>query len=225
MTSLIAIQRAKNALEKQDTNKYTNLNDWDFEDALNKGLSDWLRRQHHGMNLKKEGDEETEIRIDDLQVLLKSTPISVNQPTAIYNEISRLPKDYRYYKKLTPIVTKGNCKEVTLKSFLVEEANTDHYLKDYTMSPSFDFEETFHTMLSNKFRIYHNNDFVINEVILTYYRNPSYISCDKKDFDKVWEWKDDVAELIIDEAIGILAGNIEHQNAYELATKRTENNN
>ena len=80
-------------------------------------------------------------------------------------------------------------------------------------------------MLSNKFRVYHNNDFKVDEVVLTYYRNPAKISCKKRDYDNVWEWKDDVAELIINEAVKILAGDIENINAYEIVSRKQEEDN
>lgn len=80
-------------------------------------------------------------------------------------------------------------------------------------------------MASNKFRVYHNGDFKIDEVLLSYYTNPKYISCEKKDFDTPWQWKDDVAEVVIDEAIKLLSGNIEAQNAFALAKARVEENN
>lgn len=224
MTSGIAIQRGKQRLQKQDTNFNSNFLDDEWEDAFNKAVNDWVRRQHHGFNPFKEGDEETEQRVDDLQILLTDRKISVNN-RGIYSETSKFPVDYRYYKRLTPIVTKGNCKKVTIKSYFVEESNVDDYIKDWTFTPSFEFEETFHTLMSNKFRVYHNNDFQVDEVLLTYYRNPQLISCQKKHYDRVWEWKDDVAEIIIDEAVKILSGDIENNSAYELANKRVEEDN
>jgi len=224
MTSGIAIQRGKQRLQKQDTNFNSNFLDEEWEDAFNKGKNDWLRRQHHGSNQFKEADEQTEQRVDDLQILLTDRKISMNN-RGIYSETSRFPVDYRYYKRLTPYVSKDNCKKVMIKSFFVEESNIDDYLKDWTFKPSFDFEETFHTLVSNKFRVYHNNDFTVDEVLLTYYRNPAHISCQKRDYDVIWEWKDDVAELIIDEAVKILAGDIENNSAYELADKRVETDN
>lgn len=39
------------------------------------------------------------------------------------------------------------------------------------------------------------------------------------------EFKDDVAEIIIDEAASILAGDIEHTSAYQITSKRKEKNN
>jgi hypothetical protein len=225
MTSGIAIEYIKQRIQKQDTNFNSNFLDEEFEDALNKGLNDWVRRQHHGFNQFKEGDENTEQRTDDLQILIvPEKKISVID-RGIYSEISKLPEDYRYYKRITPIVSKDNCLQVRLKSFFIEESNVDDYLKDWTFTPSFDFEETFHTLSSNKFKIYHNKDFKIEEVLLTYYRNPLKISCLKRDYDKKWEWKDDVAEVIIDEAVKILSGDIENTSSYELANNRVENNN
>lgn len=224
MTSGIAIERIKQRLQKQDTNFNSNILDEEFEDAINKAVSDWVRRQHHGFNFFKEADEQTEQRVDDLQILLTDRKISMND-RGIYSETSRFPIDYRYYKRLTPYVSKGNCKKVIIKSLFVEESNIDDYLKDWTFKPSFDFEETFHTLVHNKFRVYHNKDFTVDEVLLTYYRNPSHISCLKRDYDVAWEWKDDVAELIIDEAVKILAGDIENSSAYELANKRVEEDN
>lgn len=224
MTSGIAIERIKQRLQKQDTNFNSNFLDEEYEDALNKGLNGFLRRQHHGANQFKEGDEQSEQRVDDLQILLTDKRISIIEKD-LYVETYKIPSDYRYYKRLTPIVSKGSCDKVNIKSYFVEEANVDDYMKDWTFKPSFDFEETFHTMLSNKFRVYHNNEFKVEEVILTYYRNPLKISCLKRDYDKLWEWKDDVAELIIDEAVKILAGDIENINAYEIANKKIEEDN
>ena len=59
MTSGIAIERIKQRLQKQDTNTNSNILDEEYEDALEKGLNDWLRRQHHGFNQFKEGDEQS----------------------------------------------------------------------------------------------------------------------------------------------------------------------
>ena len=224
MNSKIAIQRIDNALEKQASSSNANLNNWDKEDALNKALNDWIRRQVHGNNPRREGSEESQMRVDDLQPLLvPERKISVtNGP--IFSDTSKLPENYRYYNRLTPVVTKGQCQSVRIKSTFVENANTDDLLQDWTFAPSFDFEQTFHIMASNKFRTYHNGEFEIEHILLSYYKDPKYISCENKDFDIPWEWKDGVAELIIDEAIKLLSGNIEAQNAFALAKARVEEN-
>lgn len=225
MTSKIAIQRIDNALEKQATNANPNFTRWDKEDAINKGLNDWIRRQVHGSNQPREGEEESQMRVDDLQpILVRDRKVSVISGDIIA-ETSKIPKDYRYYNRLTVLASKGDCSKVPMKSYFVENGNVDDYLQDYTFSPSFDFEQSFHIMSSNKFTIYHNNDFTVDEILLSYYKNPQKISCEIKDFDKEWEWKDDVAEVIIEEAIKNLAGNIENQNAYAISSKNVEENN
>jgi hypothetical protein len=75
---------------------------------------------------------------------------------------------------------------------------------------------------NNRIQLYHNNDFEVNKLYLSYYRNPIKISCDKIDYDKEWEWNDDIAHLIIDEAIKLLAGNTENITAYQISNQRTE---
>lgn len=225
MNSKIAIQRIDNALEKQGSSSNANFTSWDREDALNKGLNDWIRRQIHGTNPYKEGSEESEMRVDDLEpLLIPEKKISVTNGS-IYSDTSKLPENYRYYNRLTLIVNKGDCKDIRIKSKFVENGNVDDLLEDWTFSPSFDFEQAFHIMASNKFRVYHNGEFEIDSILLSYYKNPKYISCEIKDFDIPWEWKDDVAEVIIDEAVKLLAGNIEAQNAFALAKARVEENN
>lgn len=226
MNSKIAIQRINNALEKQDTGSNANFTNYDKEDALNKGMSDLIRRQVHGGNMYKEGSEESTMRVDDLQpILIVDKKMSVTKNTKIFVDTVKIPADYRYYNRLTIVASKECCENVEIKSTFVENGNVNDYLQDYTFSPSFDFEQAFHIMYSNKFRVYHNDDFKIEEVKLSYYKNPKYISCKLQDFEIDWEWKDDFAELIIDEAIKLLAGNIESQNAFQLASKRTEDNN
>ncbi len=85
--------------------------------------------------------EETTMKVDDLQPLLKSKKVSIIQGTKVYNDIHKLPSDYRYFNRLTPIVTKDKCSRIRIKSRLVEEANIDEYLRDWSMQPSFDFSQ------------------------------------------------------------------------------------
>lgn len=223
MTSKIAMKRIDQALEKLDTETNANFDWWAKEDALNKACNDWVRRQFHGTNQYKEGQEESTTRVDDLQVLLREVSLKfVNGNN--YADTSKLPKNYRYYNLLTVFATKDDCNNIQIPSLFVENSNVNDYLSDWTISPDFDFEQCFHVLLDNHFRIFKSN-YKIERVLLSYYKNPDYIDCSKKKMDKVWEWKDDVAEVIIDEAVKLLAGNIEYSSAFQLANNRVENNN
>lgn len=139
-----------------------------------------------------------------------------------FYETEKLPTDYLFFKRLTPIVTNRECKDLSIVSHLEEEANVD--MLSHPIA-SFKFEETFHTMLGNRFHIYHNDEFVINKANLVYYRLPKYVKFDRRNLNKTLEFKKDVCEMIIDEAVKILASDIESVNQKTLAQERVESNN
>lgn len=224
MNSKIAIQRSKQALEKQDTNAFANLTNWDYEDSYNKALTDWYRRQDWGTNQRREGEESSEMITDDLQVFLTSKKLSVSN-YEIFGETAKLPLNYRYYNRLALKVEKDGCIQSTFPSKFRENANVDVLLSDWNTQPSFDFEQAFHVLLSNKFKVYTNGDFKILSAELYYFKAPKKISCELKDMEVEWEVKEDVAELIIDEAIKNLGGNIQHITAAQTAENRTTINN
>lgn len=223
MNSLIASRRIDDGLEKQATSANGNFTPSHKEDAVNKVLSDWIRRQMQGINLLKASQEETTMKIDDLQILLVEKSLNVRKGKLSVDS-DTIPSNYRYYNKLSVYASKGNCSNVLIPSIFVENGNVDEYLSDATFSPSFEFEQCFHVLLNDKFRIFTGNNFEVDRALLSYYRNPLNISFQKEHLKEEWEWKEDVAELIIDEAIKYLAGNIEHLNAYQTTDKRLQEN-
>ncbi len=218
MTLLQVSTKIDLRLNKSASSDYDNIWGYVKQEAFNKALLEWVRRQKRGKNQTREGDEETSDRVDDLQVLLKVEELSFKYKKK-FVETSKLPTDYLYYKRLTPYVSKGNCSSVYIKSHLREEANVDELITD----PSFEFEETFHTMIGNRLHVYHNDDFVIDTVILTYYRKPKFYNFKK--LDDVIEFKDDVCDVIVDEACKIISSDIESLNQKALAEQRGEFNN
>jgi len=206
-------------LNKGDTQDYDNLWRYHKANAFNKAVTDWIRRQYRGKNQTQEGDEESAARVDDLQILLKSDGLTFRDK-GFYVETGRLPSDYLYYKRVTPYVNKSTCSNIRIKSYLKEEANVDQLLN---VIPSFDFEETFHTLKGNRVNVYHNNDFTIDKIELTYYRKPKVYNFSK--LDDTIEFKDDICEILIDESCKILASDIESFNQKGGAQERAENNN
>ena len=74
-------------------------------------------------------------------------------------------------------------------------------------------------ILGNKIRIYNNDKFNIVDPILTYYRRPAYIQVTGtldsytgliSTVDVESEFKDDIVELILDEAASIISGDIDN---------------
>ena len=218
MDSRTASVKINLRLEKLDSSDYINITRHQKEEAVNKAVLDLIRFD------VKTKDELNRFSIDDLQILLKEEKLSIVNRDS-YVETAKIPSDYLFFKLLTPKCNKGLCEDVFIKSTLIEVANVDEYLQNYNTQPSFDFEETFHCMMGNKYRVYHNNDFSIEEVKLIYYRKPAKISFADVDNTKTWEWKDDLAELIIDRAVELLAADTENQSTYQTSAQRNANNN
>ena len=187
---------------------------------LNKAINEWVRRQLHGKNQTQEGDEESTIRVDDLQVLLK--PSSLNSRNkGLFNQTDKLPIDYLHYKRVTPVVNKGKCSKIRIKSHLREEANVD----DLNLLPSFKFEETFHTLMGNRINIYHNKDFNIDKVDIIYYKKPKVYEFSKPRLNDNIEFKEDVCELLVDDACTIISSDLQDLNAKAILEARAEKNN
>lgn len=221
MTNADAIDKISLRLNKLYSQDYDDIETWKMSEAVNKAVDEVVRRGLKGNNRREEGDEETSFAIDDFAILLKNR-MSSTQKSDIYDTVS-IPDDYRYFKRLTPIVSKNNCSGIRLKSIFIEEANVDNYLNDFNSRPSFDFEETFHTEFGKTFKVYHNKDFTIDNVDLVYYRNPKVINLEDGSTTP-WEFKDDLCEIIVDNAVKIIAGDTENTIPYQSADKRIDIN-
>lgn len=206
-------------LNKGASSDYDNIWGYIKQEAFNKAINEWVRRQYRGNNISREGAEESTARVDDLQILLKKDGMTIRDK-GLYVESNKLPADYLYFKRLTPYVSKGNCQSIAIKSHLREEANVDDLLPTL---PSFKFEETFHTLIGNRAHIYHNKDFTIDKVELTYYRKP--IIYDFKKLSTVVEFNDDKCDILVDEACKIISSDIESLNQKALTQERAETNN
>lgn len=226
------VVKLKFRLNKGDTNYYENLTPTHIEEVCNKGLLDWSRTQLHGGNQYREGKENTIFRIDDLQFLITPKVLSF---TSIkdYAETIKLPKDYFQYSTVRLLVEKDGCsKDIDID--LVENGNVFKLINDWSNQASFDFEECKITITENKIQIFHGNDFEVKEVKLYYYRLPAKIkvigsynanSSNINTVDSVWEFKDDVCEVIIDYIASILSADIESINQKQITEQRAKEAN
>ena len=62
--------KIKQRMNKIDSQDYDNIKSWEIAEAFNKAQLEWCRRQLAGTNIRKEGDEMSKRRIDDLSILL-----------------------------------------------------------------------------------------------------------------------------------------------------------
>lgn len=229
LTLKLKIQQRLNKLASFD---YDNIQNWQIVEAFNKAAVDWCRRQLHGTNLTKTGDEQSKRRIDDLQILLKTTtPIASKKD--LYYTIG-IPEDYFEYKRVSFKATTECCEANDFVVYLVEEENVDIYLRDPLKNPNFKWRETFCTLLGNTVKIFTKNNFDISEVLFTYYKQPRRIEFAGTSnpytglvsaADVESEFKDDIVEVLIDECVKILAADIENYNRNQLADQSVESNN
>lgn len=223
--------KIKQRLNKLASNDYDNIECWQYVEAYNKAQREWVRRNLHGGNIYKQGDEQTTARIDDLQILITPHKFTIAKTVPDHIETSELPSNYMRYKRLD-VTVKADCGTKSISTNLIEEGNVQSYYNDWTLTPSLEWEETFHTFSSNKVNVYKNEDFNISSVTLYYYRQPIEISlanCPSIDGTELGdinpEFKDDLVEIIIDEAVSILAADIESPNASVISQNRYTKNN
>ena len=209
-------------LNKLASFDYDNIECWQIAEAFNKAQREWYRRQVHGVNALKETAEESIVSIDDLQRFIRSKELLGTNKDKAFDTVT-IPSDYFHFIRLTAYADNGKCKNREMTVYMGEEANVDVLLTDTLKGPDFDWAETFATMHDNKFSIYTNDKFVITKSKLHYYKKPADISFDgcvdpgtgATTGDVECEFRDGVVEMIIDEAVAILAGDIESFNQYQ----------
>lgn len=222
-------------LNKISSNDYDNIECWHIVEAFNKAQIEWVRRQIRGGNIFQDGDEQSRRRIDDLQRLLTPVPLPIQDRGIFYETVSELPDNYLEYKRIDVMATSECCDDPRpMQVYLAEEDNRAQLLRDEMKKPSFDWAETFSTLINNRARIFTNDDFKLGDAELTYYRFPIYIEiagcvdpytgqAPANNIES--EFKDDIVELIIDEAVAIVAGDIESGNQFSRGSDSAERSN
>ena len=104
LNSTIVI-KVKQRINKLDSQDYDNLECWQIVEAFNKAQVEWCRRQLHGLNIVKEGDEQSTRRKDDLQVLLISDPITMTDKKDFFS--GPVPGDYLQWKRVDVFACHG----------------------------------------------------------------------------------------------------------------------
>jgi hypothetical protein len=229
--------KVKQRLNKLASEDYDNIECWQIQEAFNKAQLEFCRRQIHGNNQRREGDESTKMLIDDMQRLLVNDTMTMtytSQSCPHFYQTEALFADYLYFKRMEVDSTSECCGDRCLRVHLEEVADVNELLADELSKPSIEWGETFCTMADNRINIYTDGTFSLDNARLHYYRRPADIEingCVNPSTDAPYtadvecEFKDDIVELIIDEAVSILAGDIELFNNYQRAKQNATMNN
>lgn len=226
----IKIQQRLNKLASSD---YDNIECWQIAEAFNKAQTEWFRRQVHGLNLRKESAEQSIALIDDLQKFVVTQELKGTNKGKFFESVV-LPDDYAHFIRVSAEATKDGCQSPrTLTVYLAEEANVNQLIDDDFKGPSFDWSETFGTIMGDKVRIYTNDKFTVTESNISYYRKPKKVVFDgcvnpytgAAGYDQPCEFREDVIELMIDEAAAILAGDMESFQQYQRQMQNAQRSN
>jgi hypothetical protein len=224
--------KIKQRLNKLASLDYDNIECWQIQEAFNKAQLEWVRRMMYGLNTRREGTEQSTGLVDDLQVILKSQDLTPVDKQTFFE--ATLPADYLYYVR-TDVYANSKCCPDKRKMVVyeVEEANMGVLLTSDTKGPSFEWAETLSTLVGDKLRVYTNGEFNITDVGLVYYRTPRQVQfqgCVNPITGQAFtanqecEFKDDVAEILVDQAAAILAGDIESMNQYQRQSQEVQKN-
>lgn len=237
MTNALLQIKIKERLNKLASLDYDNIECWQVSEAFNKAQLEWVRRQVHGANQFKEGDESSKMNIDDIQLLITdtlTTPIVLSKYD-VYYEAKSLPSDYLYFKRFSVKAISDCCKDPRqMTVYLAEVANVDILLNDDFRQPSAKWGETFCTLANNKLKVYTNNEFDLTQPVLYYFRKPREVefeNCVNPSTGAIaisnitCEFKDDITEMLVDEAAAILAGDIESSMQYQRNKQNSTSNN
>ena len=223
--------KIKQRLNKLASLDYDNLECWQVQEAFNKAQLEWTRRQIYAINIRKEGTEQSSGLVDDLQKLMKHEVLPTVDKDIYFNAV--IPSDYLHYVRTDIFAKIDCCPERRMTVYEVEEANISVILNNKDKQPSFEWAETVCTVMSDKLKIYTNNEFGITQCHLTYYRKPievQFNGCTDPSTGNVFtadqncEFNDDVAEVICDNAAMILAGDIESITQYQREQQNVQSN-
>lgn len=225
--------KIRQRLNKLSSFDYDNIECWMIQEAFNKAQLEWVRRRLHGLNALRESSEQTVTVVDDLQILLSEINLKgIESPK--YFETDIIPANYLHFVRISAKAKTDCCPPRTFSSiYQAEEANVDMLLGDNFKQPSFEWAETFCTILGDKVRIYTDGKFSIVDPKLVYYRKPKDIQilgCTNISTGQTFttnvecELKDDICEILVDEAAAILAGDIESMNQYQRETQNAQRN-
>lgn len=223
--------KVKERANKLDSLDYDNIECWQIAEAYNKVQIEWSRKVVQGYNLRKQGDEASKFSIDDLQLLLVDTPIVITKRDGYY-ESDILPDNYLWWKRVQADTLMECCPARRLKIHLSETANIDDMLDDEFKRPSAEWGDTFAVLIGNRIRIYTNNEFDVQDARLIYYRRPvdiqiadcfNIVTGDVNTVNVDCEFKDDIAEILVDYTVAVLAGDTELFNTMQRTQQAVTN--
>ena len=222
--------KIRERLNKLASSDYDNIEDWKIAEAFNKAQLLWVRRQIDDSEISPK-DESMLVDRDDLSKIIVTTPSLSGVKQSNYYEYDK-PENYMNFKRFVTNAKNTCCPKRRMTVYNIDVGDLDIVLGDDNSKPSFEWGETIGYMADMKFRIYTDSEFELVDTQLVYYRFPTNISFEGiidpmtglMGTDIPCEFKNDIVEILIDEAVSILAGDTENILQYQRADTSVQKN-
>lgn len=208
--------------------------------ALNSALIKIVKLKVGENNIYHEGLDSFKKRYEDLQVLIEPfhdhpLPLSLvdSQLNKWSADLTELKPQYMMYIDAYALADKGVCGDhiMYVNRDLTKHADITVLLANNSVNPSFEYQETFSTVSSNKLELYGDGSFTFSNVYVSYLRYPlsidfpGYVKADGTDSVlQNSEMPDYLEDEIVDFAVQELAMSTENVSAAQSSQARITTN-
>lgn len=150
-------------VNKNDTNGNVKIPKGKFVEIFNEQKRNWLDEK---AKVKESSDY-----IEDLEFLLETDiPLKKLTSSTLKDDFA-LPQNF--FKRVSgySLASRGVCKNVVLYNWFIKPKDVSVVLQNSNQHPSFDYQETVALINNSKVSVY-KTDFNIDEMYLSYYREP-----------------------------------------------------
>ncbi len=218
----------KRKLNKVDSQHYQNLLIPQIDWVLNEAAEIFVKMTAFPRYRKALGFEKNQRTIDDIRLLVENENDPANQ-IAVVNKIASLPANYWHYLSSYVLMTQGDCQNVRGK-VRIKEHDDESELSPFDKS-SFKWREVNVVFYKDGVRfLIENDEFLINSFCLSYLRKLTYMH-NAEDFNaggytlpdgtsltgtQNCELPDSTHSEIVDIAVLLTKGELEHLSSYQL---------
>lgn len=227
--------KLKLRINKLDSQDYDNLEIWQLLEAYNRSQLLYVRKNLHGNNIYKEGDEASKRRMDDFNRLLVTKSIGFHKDS--YTDFivtDPIFDDYMMFKSIVAKVSCSCCEDELMNIHLVKAANKFVFSGNSMYNCNFDYRETFAVSEGNRFSIDLRCVDKVEDISLTYYRYP--VNIEKAGHVNVMtgavsvadvgsEFTDDTTEAIIEFTASMIGSDIMDGDIYQMRSNNEQNMN
>ena len=226
-------------LNKLSTNEHQAIQKEDKILALNEAQIKLIKQKVDGQPTPSGmGLDAFRKRHEDLQNLIEEynrKPLALEEADKNLNQwtvsLSELSPKYLFYIDSYILADKGRCKnrKIKINNDLAKHGDIQLLLDNVHYKPSFEYQETFNTLTSDKINIYTDGSFTPTKIYISYLRYPKYI--DKAGYikldgtesvDQDCELEDYLEDELVDLAVQDLAEYTENTSAVQSAQFRIQ---